>query len=210
MRGARRTAATIATRGLSPALARYYQVKGVRTGRHPTFAGLPIISQLTAGQIQLGDDVKLVSTALMSPLGSWGPCVLRCMNATASIEIGDDCGFTGAVIVARNRIRLGRRVMLGPGVVITDSDHHPLLPVERRYLPAPEPDPRDDVTIGDDVFIGVRSTVLPGVTIGAGSVIGAGSTVVHSIPAGVVAGGSPARVLRDLAVAAPPADAQVS
>jgi acetyltransferase-like isoleucine patch superfamily enzyme len=202
MRGARRTAATIGTRALSPTIARYYRSKGVRIGGRPTFAGLPVISHESAGQIHLGDDVKLVSTALMATLGSWGPCVLRCMNDTARIEIGDDCGFTGAVIVARNTIRVGRRVMLGPGVVITDSDHHPLLPFERRYLAAPAPDPLDDVTIGDDVFIGVRSTVLPGVTIGAGSVIGAGSTVVRSIPAGVVAAGSPATVLRDLTAVA--------
>lgn len=51
------------------------------------------------------------------------------------------------------------------------------------------------VTIGDRVFIGAESVVLPGVTIGDDVIIGANSTVTHDIPAGSVAVGSPARVI---------------
>ncbi len=51
------------------------------------------------------------------------------------------------------------------------------------------------VTIGDRVFIGAGSVVLPGVTIGSDVIIGANSTVTHDIPDGVVAAGSPARIL---------------
>lgn len=51
------------------------------------------------------------------------------------------------------------------------------------------------VTIGDNVFLGAESVVLPGVTIGSNVVIGANSTVTHDIPAGSVAAGSPARVI---------------
>lgn len=51
------------------------------------------------------------------------------------------------------------------------------------------------VTIGDNVFIGAESVVLPGVTIGSNVVIGANSTVTHDIPANSVAAGSPARVI---------------
>lgn len=51
------------------------------------------------------------------------------------------------------------------------------------------------VTIGDNVFIGADSVVLPGVTIGSNVIIGANSTVTHDIPAGSVAVGSPARVI---------------
>jgi maltose O-acetyltransferase len=52
------------------------------------------------------------------------------------------------------------------------------------------------IRIGDDVWIGCGSIVLPGVTIGDGSVIGAGAVVVRDIPAGVVVVGNPARVVR--------------
>ena len=51
------------------------------------------------------------------------------------------------------------------------------------------------VTIGDRVFIGAESVILPGVTIGNDVIIGANSTVTHDIPEGVVAVGSPARVI---------------
>jgi maltose O-acetyltransferase len=51
------------------------------------------------------------------------------------------------------------------------------------------------VTIGDNVFIGAETVVLPGVTIGSNVIIGANSTVTHDIPDGTVAAGTPARVI---------------
>ena len=51
------------------------------------------------------------------------------------------------------------------------------------------------VTVGNNVFIGADSVVLPGVTIGDNVIIGANSTVTHDIPSGCVAAGSPARIL---------------
>lgn len=54
------------------------------------------------------------------------------------------------------------------------------------------------VTIGDRVFIGAESVVLPGVTIGDDVVIGANSTVTHDIPSNSVAVGSPAHVICSL------------
>ena len=54
------------------------------------------------------------------------------------------------------------------------------------------------VDIGDNVFIGAGTVVLPGVTIGDNSIIGANSTVTHDIPENTVAAGCPARVLCSL------------
>lgn len=54
------------------------------------------------------------------------------------------------------------------------------------------------IVIGDNVFIGAGSTVLPGVTIGENSIIGAGSLVNKSIPANCVAVGVPAKVVKSL------------
>ncbi len=51
------------------------------------------------------------------------------------------------------------------------------------------------VTIGNNVFIGAESVVLPGIIVGDNVIIGANSTVTHDIPAGSVAAGSPARVI---------------
>lgn len=54
------------------------------------------------------------------------------------------------------------------------------------------------VTIGDNVFIGAGTVVLPGVTIGNNVIIGANSTVTHDIPENSVAAGSPARIISSL------------
>lgn len=54
------------------------------------------------------------------------------------------------------------------------------------------------VTIGDNVFIGAESVILPGVTIGSNVIIGANSTVTHDIPADTVVAGSPARIICSL------------
>ena len=52
------------------------------------------------------------------------------------------------------------------------------------------------VTIGNDVWIGGHSTICPGVTIGDGAVIAAGSVVTKDVPANVVVGGGPAKVIK--------------
>ena len=54
------------------------------------------------------------------------------------------------------------------------------------------------VTIGDNVFIGAESVVLPGVTIGSNVIVGANSTVTHDVPDGSVVAGSPAKVISTL------------
>jgi putative colanic acid biosynthesis acetyltransferase WcaF len=53
------------------------------------------------------------------------------------------------------------------------------------------------ITIGEDVFVGARAFVLPGVTIGARTVIGAGSVVTKDVPEDVIAAGNPCKVLRN-------------
>ena len=55
---------------------------------------------------------------------------------------------------------------------------------------------RERMLVGDDVWLGGGAIVLPGVTIGADTVVGAGSVVTRDLPAGVVAVGNPARVVR--------------
>lgn len=54
------------------------------------------------------------------------------------------------------------------------------------------------VTIGNNVFIGAETVILPGVTIGDNVVIGANSTVTHNIPSNSVAVGCPAKIISSL------------
>jgi maltose O-acetyltransferase len=110
------------------------------------------------------------------------------------IHLGDDVFVNfGCVILDCAHVKIGSRVLLGPGVHIYAATH-PTDPEARksgRELALP-------VTIGDDVWIGGGVVICPGVTIGSRSTIGAGSVVVRDIPPGVVAAGNPCRVLREL------------
>lgn len=90
-------------------------------------------------------------------------------------------------------ITVGSHVMLGPNVVLCTGTHpiSPALRLRQAQYNLP-------VSIGDNVWIGAGAVVLPGVTIGSHSVIGAGSVVTKDIPSGVVAAGSPCRVMREI------------
>jgi len=160
--------------------------------------GKPIIENKNGGSIKIGDRVRIVSKSWGTAMGVRAPSIIRTLLPGATIYIGDETGMSGACICAAKSVVIGKRVLLGSDVVIADTNFHPLTPLNRVYAPVPEPLDSDGIVIGDDVFIGARSVVLKGVTIGEGSVIGANSVVTRSIPAGVIAAGNPARVIREI------------
>lgn len=84
-------------------------------------------------------------------------------------------------------IEIGNHVTMGPRVHILCHDAS-----TKQFLGYTK---IGRVTIGDNVFIGAESVVLPGVTVGNNVIVGANSTVTHDIPNGVVVAGSPARVI---------------
>lgn len=111
-----------------------------------------------------------------------------------NIHVGD--GFFanyGCVFLDTNRIEFGDRCLLGPGVHVY-APTHPIDPEARatgreRGLP---------ISVGNDVWIGGRAVLNPGVTVGDGSVVASGAVVTDDVPARVVVGGNPAQVLRDM------------
>ena len=90
-------------------------------------------------------------------------------------------------------IYVGDKVMFGPNVTVATAGH----PIEP-HLRELQMQFNIPVHIGNNVWIGANSVILPGVTIGDNTVIGAGSVVTKDIPANVVAVGNPCRVMREI------------
>ena len=108
------------------------------------------------------------------------------------LEIGDDVSINyGVSLGCLQSIRIGDRSRLGPYVMIVDSEFHDLY--DRTMRPPPRP-----VVLEEDVWVGAKASVLPGVTIGRGSVVGTGAVVTADVAPFTVVAGVPARVVRTL------------
>ena len=99
----------------------------------------------------------------------------------------------GLVALDVATIAIGADVQIGPNVQLLTATH-PLEPEPRRA----KWESAHAIEIGDNAWLGGGVIVCPGVTVGADTVVGAGSVVTGDLPAGVLAVGSPARVLREL------------
>jgi acetyltransferase-like isoleucine patch superfamily enzyme len=153
--------------------------------------GLPVIQRYRPSRITIGEGLEMRNWFASNPIGITRPCILATWGSNAVIEIGERTGMSGVTICAQERIAIGRRVVLGANSVIIDTDFHGLEAGCRL-----EPGASAPVVIEDDVFVGMHALILKGSRIGRGSVIGAGSVVTGEIPAGVIAAGNPARVIR--------------
>lgn len=111
-----------------------------------------------------------------------------------NVSIQKDCHI-GAI----NKIIIGNNVLLASKVYISDHSHGETtadaikLPPAQRRLYSKGP-----VIIEDNVWLGEGVVVLPGVTIGENSIVGANAVVTKSIPRNCVAGGNPARIIREI------------
>jgi acetyltransferase-like isoleucine patch superfamily enzyme len=122
-------------------------------------------------------------------------CLTMAGRAEAGMVVIGDRVFIGerSIIICNARITIGRLTMIGHGVSIVDFNHG----TSRDGPMRDQLGTTAEVAIGEDCWLGAGVIVLPGVTVGDGTVVGAGSVVTRSLPKNVIAGGVPARVLRD-------------
>lgn len=112
---------------------------------------------------------------------------------TPDLRIGDNSGL-GIKAEAYGPVIIGNNVMMGPEVVFYTSGHsYDRLDIPMNQQGSTEVRP---IIIGDDVWIGRRVIILPGVKVGDGCVIGAGAIVTRDIPPYSVVGGVPAKVIK--------------
>jgi len=165
------------------------QVKGVKYSKNIKFIGLTKFKRARLASITIGNNCSFRSKHTSNLIGINRPCIITALAPNSKIMIGANCGFSGTVIGSVKEISIGENVKCGANTLITDTDWHPEDP--RSGEPKP-------IHIHDNVWLGVNVIVLKGVTIGENSLIGAGSIVVKCIPANVIAGGNPCKVLRNI------------
>jgi len=109
------------------------------------------------------------------------------------IELGDNSTL-GINCMIPYDLKVGKDVMMGPYVVIIGENHiFDRIDIPMRLQGYTNYPP---VRIDDDVWIGSRAIILPGIAIGKGAVIGAGAVVTKDVPPFAICGGNPARVIR--------------
>jgi acetyltransferase-like isoleucine patch superfamily enzyme len=111
-------------------------------------------------------------------------CKLSSSSRGDKFYIGSNCTITGVTFLAHDA---------SPTLFLPE-----LVNYKSSYLPGSRSSYRNPITIGNNVFIGWGSIILPGVNVGSNVVIGAGSIVTKDIPDNSVAAGNPAKVLKDI------------
>jgi acetyltransferase-like isoleucine patch superfamily enzyme len=142
-----------------------------------------IFQDRNGGPVHLGSNVHL-----------WRGTILQ-TGETGSITIGNNthvqprCQFSAY----KGSIEIGQSCEIAPFCCFYPYDHGIAVDIPLNLQPLKSKGP---IVIEDEAWLGVRVTVLAGVRIGRGAVIGAGSIVTRDIPAGAVAAGVPARVVK--------------
>lgn len=157
------------------------------------------------------DDARAILPTVLGVIGdgTWIEAPLFCEYG-CNVCIGPDTFVnTGCILLDAAPITIGARVLLAPRVQLLTVTH-PVEPAERLAAGGSDTPYRTSaqpIVIEDEVWLGAGVIVLPGVRIGRGTTVGAGAVVSRDLPPGVLALGSPARVVRQLATHAAIRDA---
>jgi acetyltransferase-like isoleucine patch superfamily enzyme len=153
-----------------------------------------VLESLDDGRLQIGKGT------LLEP-GCW-----ITISDGANVTIGEGCFLNlETMIAAMHDVTIGNHVMFANHCFISDASHrydNPTIPVTWQGF-----DSKGPTKIGDNCWFGVNCVVTSGVTIGERCVIGANSVVTKDIPAGSIAAGAPAKVIREIRFVEPEPEA---
>ena len=165
-------------------------------GRHCHFIGA---DRIEIGKSYIGEGSYITAWTVNEAIGG--------RDSSTLISIGSLCSI-GAHnhITATNRIVIGDGFLSGKWVTITDNSHgnydvNNPKDIEQWQTVIPNHRPtvsKGPVIIGQNVWVGDKATILPGVTIGECSCIGANSVVTKDVPPYSIVGGNPAKVIKQL------------
>jgi len=133
--------------------------------------------------LYLGDDAQLRIYGRFTMHGHSSIMV----HKGATLEIGDNTYLHGGSIDCSVGIHIGNDCAIADGVRIMDNSWH----VVNEALQ------KQEVRIGDKVWIATNALIIPGVTIGDGAIIAAGAVVTKDVPTGCMVAGVPAKVVKE-------------
>lgn len=163
------------------------------------FLGKPKLWQplhcMGLGKVLFADDVNI--GVFPSPFYFSTYAYLEARKSSARISIGEGTWINNnfCAIAEHSSIEIGAQCLIGLNVEIYDSNFHGISKTQRNISLFEWSSP---VKIGNNVFIGSNVKILKGVNIGDGSVIACSSIVIKDIPAGVIAAGNPAKVVKKI------------
>ena len=153
------------------------------------YGGMPLVQGVL--NISMGNNCRVSGQTTFS--GRWSG------EQTPQLIIGNNVGIAWQTTIA-----VGQKVIIGDNVRIAGKGFlagypgHPVDPVARAKGEPDHDDQVGDITLEQDVWLGSGVTVMKGVTIGRGTIVAAGSVVTQDLPAFVLAGGVPAKVIKPL------------
>ena len=146
----------------------------------------------SAGDIELGEYVTIYGTIHSQSGGK--------------VQMGDYTRLgNNSIIRSVEKVQIGSYTAIADNVVIADNGNHPIDPVFRRKMKEDMLDgpmrlwknaEHAPVIIGENVWICENVRINRGVTIGDNSIIAAGAVVTHDVPANVIVGGLPAKIIK--------------
>jgi len=142
-------------------------------------------------RIALGDDCRVSCQTTFS--GRTSSIEIPLLTVGNNVEIGWQ-----TTIAVGNRVTIGNNVLIAGQAFLAGYPGHPLDPKDRASGLPDTDNQVGEIILEDNVWLATGVTVLSGVKIGEGTVIAAGSVVTKSIPKGVLAGGVPAKIIRQL------------
>jgi len=172
----------------------YLKLHGVKLKQGLCIYSLPLCRRHPLATIEIGSNVIISNKLSENMAGITHRSVLWASKPGARLIIGNNVGMSGVILCCTTQIIIEDYVNLGAGVMIYDTDFHPIDAYARRVHDKNKIKSAS-VHICEDAWIGTEAIILKGVTVGKRAVIAARAVVTSDIPDDCIAAGVPAKVV---------------
>jgi len=148
------------------------------------------------------DDLSAIQLGANVSIGAWTEFMVYKKHTSSRVGgklvVGDRSwiGTQSNIRAVGGVIEIGRNCMIAQNVCLIASNH--LIKPNAIYMDLSWDETKTGISIGDNVWIGAGSILLPGSSVGVNSIVAAGSVVTKNIPANEIWAGVPARLIRKI------------